>query len=100
MSPDLAESLEVARGIARWRLGDSARVLAPDTASGAYSGRIIGETKYHMIQRISAESAIAHPKRLLREPPLVDDIVRITYTNDCAVVRPRRARERAHTLGR
>jgi len=99
-SQELAESLRVAHGIAVWTLGGSASVRHPDTDSGTYMGQVIGETKYHMIQRVSAQSAIAHPKELLNNVPLVGQAVRIHYSNEQGSVRDWQVRHRNRGLER
>jgi hypothetical protein len=95
----------VARGIAVWTLGDSATIVDPHTESGTYAGRIIGETKYHMIQRLSPQSAVAHPKhlldmRLVSDAPRVGQVVRIHYSNEQGSVRECRLKQRERGLGR
>lgn len=83
---EFVESLQVARGIVTWNLGGSAKALESHTDSGTYAGTIIGETKYHMIQRVSAQLAVVHPKHLLNQTPTVGQAVRIHYSNERGVV--------------
>ena len=97
---EYAESLRVARGITAWNLGDSAGMLDAHTDSGTYTGRIIGETKYHTIQRVSSQSAVVHPKHLLDEAPRVGQAVRIHYSNAQGSVREYLVRQRGRELGR
>ena len=43
-------------------------------------------TIVHVVQRIAATIAVAHPKNLLNATPQVGDIVRIEYVNGHATV--------------
>ena len=97
---EFAESLRVARGIASFSLGASANMIDPHTDSGIYTGRIIGETKYHSIQRVAPEAAVAHPKHLLNEEPCVGQAVSIRYFNEQGLVRELRQRQRGRDIGR
>src|SRR5215831_13228220 len=99
---EFLESLRVARGITVWTLGTSAQMLDPHTDSGVYAGPIIGETRYHTIQRIAAQSAVAHAKHLLDEPPTVGEAVRIHYSNELGIVQQWRDRsnEKQNRSGR
>ena len=97
---EIAESLQVARGIALWMLGDSAGIVDADTDSGMYAGRIIGETKYHTIQRVLPQSAVAHPKHLLNNTPQVGQAVQIIYAREHGSVREWRLKQRERELGR
>jgi antirestriction protein ArdC len=97
---DLAASFAAAKTITADALGDSARTFRAQTESGRYSGRIIGETAHHVVQRLSPQTAVAHMKHLLEHLPHTGDNVAIAYSNDLALVRDVRERVNNQELGR
>jgi antirestriction protein ArdC len=97
---NLAASFAAAKAVTADALGESARTFGAQTDSGRYSGRIIGETAHHVVQRLSPRTAVAHIKHLLDHPPQAGDNVAIAYSNDHATVRDLRERVNAQELGR
>jgi len=67
-------------------LAKGAKTHLPSTAGGIYVGKTIWIGPEHVVQRISATTAIAHPKRLLDATPGLGDVVRIEYNNGAATV--------------
>jgi antirestriction protein ArdC len=96
----LAASFAAAKVVTATFLGDSAKTFVAQTQSGTYRGEIIGETDLHVIQRLSAQSAIAHMKQLLERTPDVGTAATITYSNERASIREWRERARDHELTR
>ena len=96
----VADSLTKAKAITEKSLGTSAKTLAAQTESGSYRGPIVGETQYHLIQRQSARTGIAHPKELLDRQPQVGESVRINYSDSKGIVREIRERGKSHDLAR
>jgi hypothetical protein len=97
---ELADSLTAAQSITAQALGNSARMLTAQTESGIYRGVILGETAFHVVQRQSAHSGIAHRKNLLDRQPRVGDHVRIHYANSKGTVREGQERAKVAELGR
>lgn len=97
---DLNGSFAAAREITAEKLGDSARTFAAQTQSGNYSGNIIGETDFYVVQRLSPQSAVAHMKHLLNASPRVGESVMIAYANEQGSVKEPRERGRARELAR
>ncbi len=64
----------------------TAKTHLPSTSGGIYVGKTIWIGPEHVVQRISAITAIAHPKKLLDATPSLGDIVRIEYNNGVATV--------------
>jgi antirestriction protein ArdC len=99
--PDpVSASLKNARSIAARALGESAEVVTAQTESGNYRGPVIGRTEQHIIQRQSANTAIAHLKQLLDGQPEIGQTVRINYANGHGSVQEFRDRAKAKDLGR
>jgi antirestriction protein ArdC len=96
----LAASFAAAKVIAATSLGDSAKTFVAQTQSGTYRGEIIGETHLHVIQRLSAQSAIAHMKQLLERTPEVGTTATISYSNEKASIRQWHEHARSHGLTR
>jgi antirestriction protein ArdC len=77
----LDDSLAEAKAISGRSLGDNVRVYNAQTGSGIYRGEIIGETAYHIVQKLSHQSTVAHPKDLLGTVPSVGQNVVLRYSN-------------------
>ncbi|MFL6451382.1 MAG: ArdC family protein [Bryobacteraceae bacterium] len=97
---ELSESFQEARALAIKELGQEARTYVPQTHSGIYCGKIIGETDHHVVQRVSGQTAIAHLKRLVGETPEMNSNVNISYQADKARVRDVPERSRTAELTR
>jgi len=93
---DLATSFADAKKITADALGGSARTFPAQIQSGRYNGRIIGETDYHVVQRLSAQTAVAHMKHLLEHLPDSGADVAIAYSNSHTQVRSLRERVNTH----
>jgi hypothetical protein len=96
----VAESLTAAKSLAAEILGDTARLLPAQIQSGIYRGPIVGETAYHLVQRQSAHSCIAHLKDFLDPPPHVGEQVRIQYAHAKGTVREFREHARSEERSR
>jgi hypothetical protein len=94
------QSLADAQDRVREHLGEAARMYPADTESGRYRGEIVAETDQHMVQKLSARSATAHPKELLPDSLSVGQSVAISYSNGQAQTKPFKAREKAQALAR
>lgn len=97
---DLSISFAAASELTAEKLGDSARMFAAQTQSGNYSGNIIGETDFHVIQRLSPHSSIAHMRHLLNLPPKVGENVTISYANEKGAVKELQERGKTRELVR
>ncbi len=100
ITPSSTHALNGAHSIATNLLGESARTYAAQTESGSYRGSIIGETDDHLVQRLSALSAVAHPKDLLDKPPSLGQNVSITYSASKGTVREVHERVKTPDRGR
>jgi len=60
----------------------------PAADGGTYIGKIIWEGPEHVVQRLSATRAVAHPKKLLSETPADGEVVRIEYNHGAATIKP------------
>jgi hypothetical protein len=96
----LGISFVAARELTAEKLGDSARMFAAQTQSGTYSGNIIGETDFHVVQRLSPHSAIAHMRHLLNLPAKVGENVTIAYANEKGAVKELQERGKTRELVR
>lgn len=67
-------------------LAKEAVTSLPAVHSGIYFGRMIWEGPDYAVQRISATRAVAHPKKLLSEPPVDGEVVRIEYAAGTAKI--------------
>ena len=97
---DLQRSLSEAEAYTKRQLGDNARLYAADIESGRYRGELIGDTEHHLVQKIGAKSAAAHPKHLLPDSLSAGQSVGISYSHGQAQAKPFKAREKAQTLAR
>ena len=79
---ELGDSLRVAEGIAKLRLGKQASDLAtPDMQKGVYRGEILGSSKWHVVQRVgNSQTAMAHLKNQL-EAHEMSGMVEIRYSH-------------------
>lgn len=65
-------------------------VLAPDRNEGQYSGRIVGETRRHLIQDVGHGRAVMHAKDdLLSKSVAVGDSIRVSYRFGAAMTSTR-----------
>jgi antirestriction protein ArdC len=78
---------EAAKKMAQDALGNNARLYPAHTDSGRYSGEVIGITSDHVIQKLSGQSAVAHPKHLLPGQPATGENLTISYSNGQAVLK-------------
>jgi hypothetical protein len=95
---ELGDSLRVAEGIARLRLGKQAPELAiADMQKGVYRGEILGSSKWHVVQRVgNSQTAIAHLKNRLEAHEMLE-MVEITYSQGKAAVMQIEERQRRHS---
>ncbi len=96
----LKRSFAAAQEITRNQLNENARTFVADTASGLYRGEIIGETDLHLVQRLSAQSTVAHRKSALDKIPRVGESVGVSYSQGRALVSAFEPRERTRALAR
>jgi len=96
----MKESFAAAEAVTRKIMGEQARTYPADTDSGKYRGEVIGETDHHIIQRLSAKSAVAHEKHLLPGPATPAQNVLVAYSNQVAQLKPNPDRQRSHALAR
>lgn len=97
---ELSESFQEARALAVKELGQEARTYVAQTQGGMYCGKIIGETRHHLVQSISSRTAVAHLKQLVENPPDINRNVVISYRNDKTQVRELRERSKTAELAR
>lgn len=97
---ELSESFQEARALAIKELGQEAKTYAAQTRSGIYRGQIIGETDHHVVQRLSAQTAVAHLKTLVGDAPEITSSVAITYQADKARVQTVAERSRTAEIAR
>lgn len=81
-------------------LGPNARLFPAQTDTGRYRGEIIAETEHHILQKLSPQSAAAHPKQLLPGNIAVGQNVIVAYANQTAHLQPNQPKAREHSLGR
>jgi len=98
---ELGDSLRVAEGITRLKLGNQTQNLeTPDMQKGAYRGEILGSSKWHVVQRVgNSQTAVAHLKNRL-EPQTVFGTVEITYSQGKGAVTQIDERQRRHAHGK
>ncbi|MGC4052850.1 MAG: zincin-like metallopeptidase domain-containing protein [Paludibaculum sp.] len=96
----LSDSFAAAKQVTVAKLGESSRTFTAQTQSGNYRGEIIGETDHHLVQRLSAQSTVAHMKQLLESAPKVGENVGISYSNGRASCRTMAERPRERELAR
>jgi antirestriction protein ArdC len=81
-------------------LGLSVTTKSPQIEAGVYRGSIIGETSELLLQRVSAQSVIAHDKQLFDPAPRSGSNIAITYSNGVPSVREIKQRARAVEVSR
>lgn len=96
----LGNSFAAAKQVTVAKLGESSRTFTAQTQSGNYRGEIIGETNLHLVQRLSAQSTVAHMKQLLESAPKVGENVGISYSNGRASCRTMAERPKERELAR
>ncbi|MGH9343216.1 MAG: ArdC family protein [Terriglobia bacterium] len=97
---ELSESFREARALAVKELGQEARTFVAQTHSGIYCGKIIGETDHHLVQRVSANTAVTHLKKLVGDTPEHDRNIAICYRHDKVQIRELRERSKGAELAR
>jgi CheY-like chemotaxis protein len=68
-------------------LTQEAMTILPAVGGGTYIGKMIWEGPDHVVQRVSATRAVAHPKKLLKETPAIGEVVRIEYVGGTATIK-------------
>lgn len=99
-----AASYQDAKSITQARLGNEAKTYIA-RPGGSYTGKVIGETDLHVVQRVGKESAIAHFKDRLTKTPALNSPAQIDYNKEGrATVRApaevQRDRDRAKALAK
>ncbi len=101
MDREGSDPLGQPKALTMQELGRDARLFGAQTKGGTYSGVLLGETEQHFVQRLSARSAVAHPKHLFTgSMPRPGDNVSISYRDDKAQIRPVPVRANVKGLGR
>jgi hypothetical protein len=98
--PERSESFQAAQAQAHSVLGSSTETRYPLTENGVYVGNVISETAEYLVQRISATTAILHPKSMFSDLPQVGHVVRIAYYIQTVAVREMAARQISKELAR
>lgn len=96
---ELGDSLRVAEGIAKLRLGKQALDLqTPDTQQGVYKGEVLGSSKWHVVQRIGNSPAVVSHFKDQLDAPEVSGKVEIVYSRGKGAVShiDERQRRRSH----
>lgn len=99
-SQEIQDSFANAEALTHRIMGEHARTYPADTGSGKYRGEVIGETEHHIVQKLSAKSAVAHEKHLLPGPANSAQNVLVAYSNQVAQLKPSQSRQRPHALAR
>jgi antirestriction protein ArdC len=99
-SSPLTDSLAAAKTLSSQILGGAVRTYEAQTQSGTYKGKIVAETEHHLIQKLSAQTAITHAKELLDPVPQVGQNVSIQYANENGRVKPMTERAKSRELVR
>jgi len=97
---ELSESFQEARALAIKELGQEVHTYVAQTRSGIYRGKIIGETEQHIVQRVSAQTAVAHLKKLVGDQTELNTHVAISYQAENARVHPVAERSRTAEIVR
>jgi antirestriction protein ArdC len=93
-------SLDQAKALIEEKLGKGAQLQALQTESGIYRGNVIGTTDGHVIQQLTPNLAVAHPKDLLPSMPNVGQPFQIQYNNNQAMLKALEPKARGKELGR
>ena len=93
-------SLDQAKTLIEEKLGKGAQLQALQTESGIYRGNVIGTTDGHVIQQLTPNLAVAHPKDLLPSMPNVGQPFQIQYNNNQAMLKALEPKARGKELGR
>ena len=92
--------LEPAKAMAKEALGDHARLYPAHTDSGRYTGEILGSTSDHIVQKLNAQSAVAHPKNLVPGQPEPGQNLVISYSNGQAALKAFEPKSKSKELAR
>ena len=98
--PERSEPFHAAQAQAHSLLGPSCETRYPLIENGVYVGNIISETAEYLVQRISATTAILHPKSMFSDLPQVGHVVKIAYHNENVAVREMATRQISKELAR
>jgi antirestriction protein ArdC len=99
-SPASSQSFGAAEEVAKRMLGNGVRVYAAETDSGKYRGEILADTEHHVVQKVSARSAVVHAKHLIPNSVTPGQSVTVAYSNGQAQLKPMKARQKPHALSR
>ena len=92
--------LEPAEAMAKEALGGHARLYPAHTDSGRYTGEILGSTNDHIVQKLNAQSAVAHPKNLVPGQPEPGQNLVISYSNGQAALKAFEPKSKSKELAR
>jgi hypothetical protein len=98
--PNDSPSLDAAKAMTAGALGENARLYPAHTDSGRYTGEIIGTTPDHVVQKLSARSAVAHPRQLVPGQPAAGQNLTISYSNGLAAMKSFEPRGKSRGLER
>ncbi|MBY0506928.1 MAG: ssDNA-binding domain-containing protein [Bryobacteraceae bacterium] len=96
----IKESFAAAEETARKVMGEKVKTYQADTDSGKYRGEVLAETEHHVLQKVSAKSAVAHEKHLLPGAATPAQNVLIAYSNQVAQLKPNQERQRSRAIER
>jgi len=96
----IKESFAAAEETARKVMGEKVKTYQADTDSGKYRGEVLAETEHHVVQKVSAKSAVAHEKHLLPGAATPTQNVLIAYSNQVAQLKPNQERQRSRAIKR
>ena len=96
----IKESFAAAEETARKVMGEKVKTYQADTDSGKYRGEVLAETEHHVLQKVSAKSAVAHEKHLLPGAATPTQNVLIAYSNQVAQLKPNQERQRSRAIKR
>ena len=100
LSAKKGTSLDQAKALIEEMLGKGAELQPLQTQSGIYRGTVIGSTDNHVIQQLTPNLAVAHPKDMLPSVPNVGQPFQIQYNNNQALLKALEPRVRGKELGR
>jgi antirestriction protein ArdC len=93
-------SLDQAKALIEEKLGKSAQLQPVQTESGIYRGTVIGTTDGHVIQQLTPNLAVAHPRGMLPTMPTAGQQVQIQYNNHQAMLSAMQPKARSKALAR